>query len=298
MTEQINSIDTDSLLDKVKAMLKREIAKLLKVKLETIDDHAEMTVYGFDSISMTEFTNHINRAYQLELTPTVFFDHPTIHAFGKHLSEEYQSVFAKTFAVRAVSAQIQPAAKQEQAVRAKAKRRRKQQVMLPNAIQSDAGPEPIAIVGISGIFPMAKDVEAYWNILKEGKDCMTEIPKDRWDWREYEGDPAKEVNKTNVKWGGFIDGIADFDPLFFGISPREAEQMEPQQRLLLTYAWKAIEDAGYSAKRLSGTKTGVFIGTGNTGYSSLLSKANSAIEGSAAANTVLIGRSEPGQLFP
>lgn len=285
MTEQINSIDTDSLLDKVKAMLKREIAKLLKVKLETIDDHAEMTVYGFDSISMTEFTNHINRAYQLELTPTVFFDHPTIHAFGKHLSEEYQSVFAKTFAVRAASAKIQPAAKQEQAVRAKAKRRRKQQVMLPNAIQSDAGPEPIAIVGISGIFPMAKDVEAYWNILKEGKDCMTEIPKDRWDWREYEGDPAKEVNKTNVKWGGFIDGIADFDPLFFGISPREAEQMEPQQRLLLTYAWKAIEDAGYSAKRLSGTKTGVFIGTGNTGYSSLLSKANSAIEGSAAANT-------------
>ncbi len=285
MTEQVNSIDTDSLLDKVKAMLKREVAKLLKVKLETIDDHAEMTVYGFDSISMTEFTNHINRAYKLELTPTVFFDHPTIHAFGKHLSEEYQSVFAKTFAVRAASAQIQPAVKQEQAVRAKAKRRRKQQVMQPNAIQSDTGPEPIAIVGISGIFPMAKDIEAYWNILKEGKDCMTEIPKERWDWREYEGDPAKEVNKTNVKWGGFIDGIADFDPLFFGISPREAEQMEPQQRLLLTYAWKAIEDAGYSAKRLSGTKTGVFIGTGNTGYSSLLSKANSAIEGSAAANT-------------
>lgn len=285
MTEQVKNIDTDSLLDKVKAMLKREVAKILKVKLETIDDHAEMTVYGFDSISMTEFTNHINRTYKLELTPTVFFDHPTIHAFGKHLSEEYQAVFANTFAVRAASPQVQPAAKPEQALHVNAKRRRKQQVMLPNAAQSDAGHEPIAIVGISGIFPMAKDVDAYWKILKEGKDCMTEIPKDRWDWREYEGDPTKEVNKTNVKWGGFIDGIADFDPLFFGISPREAEQMEPQQRLLLTYAWKAIEDAGYSAKSLSGTKTGVFIGTGNTGYSSLLSKANSAIEGSAAANT-------------
>lgn len=285
LTEQVKSIDTDSLLDKVKAMLKREVAKLLKVKLETIDDHVEMTVYGFDSISMTEFTNHMNRAYKLELTPTVFFDYPTIHAFGKHLAEEYQAVFANTFAVRAVSAQVQPAAKQEQALHVKAKRRRKQQVILPNAAQSDAGHEPIAIVGISGIFPMAKDVDAFWETLKEGKDCMTEIPKDRWDWREYEGDPAKEGNKTNVKWGGFIDGIADFDPLFFGISPREAEQMEPQQRLLLTYAWKAIEDAGYSAKRLSGTKTGVFIGTGNTGYSSLLSKADSAIEGSAAANT-------------
>lgn len=147
-------------------------------------------------------------------------------------------MFAKTFAVRAASAQVQvqPAAKQEQALHVKAKRRRKPHVTMQNAAQSDVGREPIAIVGISGIFPMAKDVEAYWKILKEGKDCMTEIPKDRWDWREYEGNPAKEVNKTNVKWGGFIDGIADFDPLFFGISPREAEQMEPQQRLLLTYA--------------------------------------------------------------
>lgn len=286
MTEPAKSIDTGSLLDKVKAMLKREVAKLLKVKLETIDDHAEMTGYGFDSISMTEFTNHINRTYKLALTPTVFFDHPTIHEFGKHLSEEYQAVFADTFAVRTrPKAQTQPASEQGKTMHVTAKRRRKQPVVRPKTIQSESGPEPIAIVGISGIFPMAKDVDAYWKNLKEGKDCMTEIPKDRWDWREYEGDPAKEANKTNVKWGGFIDGIAEFDPLFFGISPREAEQMEPQQRLLLTYVWKAIEDAGYSAKSLSGTKTGVFIGTGNTGYSSLLSKANSAIEGSAAANT-------------
>ncbi len=58
--------------------------------------------------------------------------------------------------------------------------------------------------------------------------------------------------------------------------------MEPQQRLLMTYAWKAIEEAGYSARSLSGSKTGIFIGTGNTGYSSLLS--NVDIEGSAAAN--------------
>ncbi|MNH95897.1 Polyketide synthase PksN [compost metagenome] len=58
--------------------------------------------------------------------------------------------------------------------------------------------------------------------------------------------------------------------------------MEPQQRLLMAYAWKAVEDAGYSAQSLSGTQTGVFIGTGNTGYSSLL--ANADIEGTSAAN--------------
>ncbi|PRR99354.1 non-ribosomal peptide synthetase [Bacillus atrophaeus] len=286
VTEPIRRIDTGSLLDKVKAVLKQEVAKLLKVKIGDIDDYAEMTKYGFDSISMTEFTNHLNRNFKLELTPTIFFDHPTIHEFGKHLAQEYEAVFAEKFTVRAKTQSRIPAAdKKEEHIQVTAKKRRTRQVILPETMQGESAPEPIAIVGISGIFPMAKDVDAYWHNLKEGKDCMTEIPKDRWDWREYQGDPAKEANKTNVKWGGFIDGIGEFDPLFFGISPREAEQMEPQQRLLLTYAWKAIEDAGYSAKSLSGTKTGVFIGTGNTGYGSLLSKANSAINGSAAANT-------------
>lgn len=115
---------------------------------------------------------------------------------------------------------------------------------------------------MSGVFPKAANIDEYWRNLEEGKDCITEVPADRWDWREYYGDPLNEANKTNVKWGGFIDGVADFDPLFFGISPLEAEQMDPQRRLLMMYAWKAIEDAGYSAKSLSGTKTGLYIGTG------------------------------------
>ena len=88
-----------------------------------------------------------------------------------------------------------------------------------------AEPEAIAIVGMSGIFPGARDLNEYWQNLLAGKDCITEIPKERWDWEEYYGDPAKEANKTNIKWGGFIEGIAEFDPLFFGISPREAELM-------------------------------------------------------------------------
>ncbi|EIW16728.1 type I polyketide synthase, partial [Pelosinus fermentans] len=108
----------------------------------------------------------------------------------------------------------------------------------------------------------------------------------RWDWREYYGDPAKEVNKTNIKWGGFIDGVEEFDPLFFGISPREAELMDPQQRLLMTYVWKVIEDAGYSPQDLSGTQTGIFVGTGSSGYDGLISKANVAIEGYSSTGIV------------
>jgi polyketide synthase PksN len=106
------------------------------------------------------------------------------------------------------------------------------------------------------------------------------------DWREYYGDPRKEVNKTNVKWGGFIDGVDEFDPLFFGISPKEALLMDPQQRLLMMYVWKAVEDAGYSAQSLSGSRTGLIVGTGNTGYIELVIKAGIPIEAYSSTGLV------------
>ncbi|WP_347836683.1 beta-ketoacyl synthase N-terminal-like domain-containing protein [Gracilibacillus sp. JCM 18860] len=53
---------------------------------------------------------------------------------------------------------------------------------------------------MSGLFPGGQDLDDFWENLVLGKDCITEIPKERWDWREYYGDPT-ETNKTNVKWG-------------------------------------------------------------------------------------------------
>ncbi|MCY7795566.1 type I polyketide synthase, partial [Bacillus spizizenii] len=140
---------------------------------------------------------------------------------------------------------------------------------------------------ISGRFPGAMDIDEFWKNLEEGKDSITEVPKDRWDWREHYGNPDTEVNKTDIKWGGFIDGVAEFDPLFFGISPREANYVDPQQRLLMTYVWKALEDAGCSPQSLSGTGTGIFIGTGNTGYKDLFHRANLPIEGHAATGQMI-----------
>ena len=100
--------------------------------------------------------------------------------------------------------------------------------------RAPAEADAVAVIGMSGRFPMAEDVAALWRNLVEERDCIAEIPGERWDWQAVHGDPLTEANKTNVKWGGFIDGIDEFDPLFFGISPREAELMDPQQRLLMT----------------------------------------------------------------
>ncbi|MDN3720406.1 beta-ketoacyl synthase N-terminal-like domain-containing protein [Roseibium salinum] len=141
----------------------------------------------------------------------------------------------------------------------------------------------IAIIGMSCCFPGAPDVAAFWEVLRQGRDCIEEIPPDRWDWRDYWGDPLSEPGRGNVKWGGFIEGMAEFDAPFFGISAPEARMMDPQQRLLLTQAWRLMEDAGYAPASLKGSQTGVFIGTADTGYARLVAGSGSAIEGYAMA---------------
>lgn len=124
----------------------------------------------------------------------------------------------------------------------------------------------VAVIGITGKFPLANGIDEFWNNIVNSKNCITEIPPERWSWQEMYGNPGKESNRTQIKWGGFIEGIWQFDPLFFGISPREAELMDPQQRLLLTYAWLALENAGIAVSSLSRQKTGVFVAATPNNY--------------------------------
>ncbi|MGG4503889.1 SDR family NAD(P)-dependent oxidoreductase [Paenibacillus polymyxa] len=269
------------LQDKVQIAMMQAVSKLLKVKLEDIDAYVELSEYGFDSILLTQFANNINHLYRLELTPAVFFEYTTLHDFCRYLVDEYATLLGEQFVVQT---RTEPAVQNEEDDREDSIRSRRQRSRFANENvlampqQTQAGSEPIAIVGISGVFPMARDVDEFWKNLEEGRDCITEIPEDRWDWKAYYGDPAEETNKTNIKWGGFIDGIYEFDPLFFGISPREAALMDPQQRLLMTYIWKAIEDAGIQAAGLSGSRTGIFAGTANSGYSGMIYQGDVGVE--------------------
>jgi 8-amino-7-oxononanoate synthase len=130
--------------------------------------------------------------------------------------------------------------------------------------------EPIAIIGIGCRFPGANHPEAFWQMLRNGVDAISEVPRDRWDnARFYDPDPT-QPNKTNQRWGGFLDQVDQFDPQFFGISPREAQTIDPQQRLMLEVAWESLEDAGQVPSELAGTQTGVFVGIGTHDYSVML----------------------------
>ncbi len=120
--------------------------------------------------------------------------------------------------------------------------------------------EPIAIIGIGCRFPKAQDKAAFWQLLRNGVDAISEIPADRVDIHaSYDPDP-KKPGKMNGGFGGFLDGVDQFDANFFGVSQREADNMDPQQRLLLEVSWESLEDAGLTPNSLAESQTGVFIG--------------------------------------
>ncbi len=247
-------------VENVQRELALAICQLQKVPEEKIDPTAELSVYGFDSISFTSFVNQLNIAYGIELMPTVFFEHSTLESLAVHLAERYPEKFGKLPAV-ASNAEAQYEIQEPVLARSELTKQqlRAEELMFTNS------PEPIAIVGMSGCFPGSVDLPDFWRHLEAGDDLITEVPADRWDWRERFGDPHAGGGKMRAKWGGFVDGIEDFDPGFFGISRREAEAMDPQQRLLMEYTWLAIEDAGYAPAELAGTDTALFIGTGSSG---------------------------------
>lgn len=154
--------------------------------------------------------------------------------------------------------------------------------------------DPIAVIGIGCRFPgNANSPEAYWELLRDGVDAISEIPADRWDLQSLY-DPNPDVpGKMISKWGGFIDQIDHFDPAFFSISPREASNMDPQQRIFLEVAWEALEHAGQAVDQLAGSSTGVFVGVCGSEYGIVADTHDDLINpytGTGKAPNIIAGR--------
>jgi acyl transferase domain-containing protein/NADPH:quinone reductase-like Zn-dependent oxidoreductase/acyl carrier protein len=145
--------------------------------------------------------------------------------------------------------------------------------------------EPIAIIGMGCRFPHgASSPVKYWEMLRDGVDAVTEIPSDRWDVEEWYDPDPDAPGKIYCRYGSFIEDEKMFDAQFFRIAPREANLMDPQQRLLLETGWEALENAGIAADRISGSRTGVFVGSSTNDFSEVTAN-EIGITGDAYAGT-------------
>ncbi|EJV87815.1 condensation domain-containing protein [Bacillus cereus] len=121
----------------------------------------------------------------------------------------------------------------------------------------------IAIVGMAFKLPKADGIEEFWNNIRDGVDCITNISEERkndvQNYFKYMG------NNSDLKYCemAYLDEIDKFDYKFFNLSPKEADLMDPNQRMFLEVAWQAIEDSGYGGNKLTGSRTGVYVGYSN-----------------------------------
>ncbi|MBR8332456.1 SDR family NAD(P)-dependent oxidoreductase [Burkholderia ambifaria] len=126
--------------------------------------------------------------------------------------------------------------------------------------------QPVAIVGIGCRVPGADSPEALWELLRDGREALAEVPPGRWDLDAYYDATPGTPYKTYARRAGYLDEVDHFDARFFGISPREAQRMDPQQRLLLEVSHRALEDAELPVTALREQPVGVFVGISSGEY--------------------------------
>jgi acyl transferase domain-containing protein/aryl carrier-like protein len=239
-------------------------SQVLKVPAEQLDPEENLANYGLDSLNLAKFTSQLSSRLGLLLTPDRFFSHPTLRRLEGHLLSVQPERMNARYRQGSPAAGARPAARRE-------RRRLSDRFAGPvtrTAPDVAAGPrdEPIAVVGLAGRFPDARNVDELWSIVSEGRSVVRDVPDDRRaNWSS--ADEPGEDGKPELRYAfGSVPGIAEFDPLFFEMSPREAELVDPRQRLLMQEMWRALEDAGYGETTVAEETIGIFVGAEEGDY--------------------------------
>uniref|UniRef100_UPI00374247C8 beta-ketoacyl synthase N-terminal-like domain-containing protein n=1 Tax=Fulvivirga marina TaxID=2494733 RepID=UPI00374247C8 len=296
-------VDTQPVTDALPGIissLKKLLAKELHLEESEIDENSQFVDLGLDSIVGVTFIRKINDKYNTSLQATIVYSHSTIAKLSEHVKEEAEkqgTLIAAPVAPVAPAPVNTPseAPKKVTSVPVVRKKliswRNKSALRTNQATKSTYQSQPIAVIGMAGQFPEAKNIEAFWQNIAEGKNCISEISQKRWSMDGFFQEGEAAPGKSYSKWMGALEEYDLFDPLFFNISPSEAESMDPQQRLFLQACWHTIENAGYDPQMLSGSKCGVFVGCAAGDYLQQSKKHQLSAQGfTGAASSILAAR--------
>ena len=246
----------DPLAESAIRYFKKEIASVLRTTADQLDADAPLENFGIDSALAVALTQHLEKTFGV-LDKTLFFEVRTVRELAAYFLNSFRNRLEVVLGPVAHGAND---SSQTAASPIPVTSRFAETVASP---AEPNGAMDIAIIGLSGRYPGARTLEAFWDNLRAGRDCITEIPKDRWNHDDYFDPEKKKPGTTYSKWGGFLDGVDEFDARFFNISAWEAEMMDPQERLFLECAFSAIEDAGYTREGMSSqgnARVGVYVG--------------------------------------
>ncbi|MEX1830131.1 beta-ketoacyl synthase N-terminal-like domain-containing protein, partial [Luteibacter sp. CQ10] len=280
----------------IAAVLTETLAKALFIEEANIGHDDIFVELGLDSIIGVEWTHVINRHFGLSLPATRLYDYPTIAELTAYLRDALREhgAPAQDAAIDRSSppSPIDPDPEPDPVPPAPVSRANEAPdlsadasaapVSAENAFDPPSLRQGIAIIGMSGRFPRAPTAEAFWENIASGRDCVGDVPAERWRVDDFFAPGGDEVGTTYCRAMGSIDDVAQFDPQFFGIAPAEAKIMDPQQRVFLQACWECIEDAAVDPSTLSGSRSAVFAGCGAGDY---------GMGGDAASAQGLIGGS-------
>lgn len=275
----------------VEQMLTKALAAFLEIDEAHVDPDVHFADFGLDSILGAQLVKKLEAQTNIEIPPTVLFEHPTVAELAVFLGDALASgdlappvaatpVFESTPVTKPTPSIVQIPVRSPMLVTKAVGTSAATAPLAPRDTLAAARETPVAaretplvasardvaVVGYAVRLPGADDAESFWSMLLEQRTAVREIPSDRWSIDDYFDPDPDAPGKTHCKWGAFLEHIDAFDPLFFNITPREAAVMDPQQRLLLEVCSEATEHAGYGGDALRSSRTGVFVGGGAGEY--------------------------------
>jgi NADPH:quinone reductase-like Zn-dependent oxidoreductase/3-oxoacyl-(acyl-carrier-protein) synthase/acyl carrier protein len=253
-TEQMTNVVTTTFVlpsgteSEQKQWISKQIYETLKditnVTLDMTDiESTPFMELGLDSLVSIEFRQSlVSKFGDIRLTSSVFFDYPSIRDLSKHI---YTFISQN-------------------------KHNAKSKIEQSSSDSSHLSMrQSIAITGMACRFPMASNYHEFWDNLVNVRDCIGDIPTDRYNIDDYYN-IENVPNTIYTKQMGSVASIFDFDYKYFEMTRSEAESTDPQHRLALTLTREAIRDSGRNDESFDGETVDVYLGIETSDYSDCL----------------------------